>query len=228
MLVNYLKIALRKLTRHKTFSAINLLGLTLGTICCLYMVLYVQHHYGYDRHHEDVDQIVRVRTDLSLGAVQGWTHMATCSPPIVEAIQADFPEVELAARACPPIGVEEQLIRIGGQSYYEASGYYVDSTFFQILNYHFLAGDPTSALNEPFSVVISDRLAKKYFGDEVAIGQTMEIGDWGNADPFTVTGVIDYSNGTTHLESLPRTNCPKSPAFILRNRTIHAQAAILF
>ncbi|MEL6969460.1 MAG: ABC transporter permease [Bacteroidota bacterium] len=201
MLVNYLKIALRKLTRHKTFSAINLLGLTLGTICCLYMVLYVQHHYGYDQHHEDVDQIVRVRTDVSLGGTQDWMQMATCSPPIVEAIQADFPEVELAARACPPIGVEQQLIRIGEQSFYETPGYYVDSTFFEILNYNFQAGDPASALNEPFSVVISDRLAKKYFGDEAAVGQIMEIGDWGDADPFTVTGVIDYSNGTTHLES---------------------------
>ena len=201
MLINYLKIAIRKLTRHKTFSTINLLGLTLGTICCLYMVLYVQHHYGYDQHHEDVEQIVRVRTDLSLGGAQGWTHMASCSPPIPEAIQADFPEVELAARACPPVGIEQQLVRIGAESFYETPGYYVDSTFFEILNYGFIAGDPRTALDEPFSVVISDRLAQKYFGEEPAVGQTMEIGDWGDADPFTVTGVFDYSNGATHLET---------------------------
>lgn len=201
MLLNYLKIALRKLLRHKTFSTINLLGLTLGTICCLYMVLYVQHHNSYDQHHEDVDQIVRVRTDLSLGGASDWTHMATCSPPIAEALQADFPEVEVAARACPPIGVEQQLVRIGEEAYYETPGYYVDSTFFEILNYHFVEGNPAYALDQPFSVVISDRLAEKYFGDQSPMGKTIEVGDWGDAAPFQVTGVIDYSLGTTHLES---------------------------
>lgn len=201
MLFNHLKIAVRKLLRHKTFSGINLLGLTLGTICCLYMVLYVQHHENYDKHHENVDQLVRVRTDLSLGGSQGWTHMATCSPPIVEAMQADFPEVELAARACPPIGVEQQLIRIGDQSFYESPGYYVDSTFFQVLNYHFKEGSALRALNEPFSIVISDRMAEKYFGDQSPMGETIEVGDWGDADPFKVTGVFDYSLGATHLES---------------------------
>ncbi len=201
MLFNYLKIALRKLSRHKTFSAINLLGLTLGTICCLYMVLYVQHHNSYDKHHAEVENIVRVRTDLSLGGASDWTHMATCSPPIPLAIQADFPEVELAARACPPIGVEQQLIRIGEEAYYETPGYYVDSTFFQILEYHFIEGNPEYALDQPFSIVISDRLAKKYFGDKSPMGETIEVGDWGDAAPFQVTGVIDYSLGSTHLES---------------------------
>ena len=69
------------------------------------------------------------------------------------------------------------------------------------INYHFVVGDPQTAVDEPFSVVISDRMARKYFGDEPALGQTMEIGDWGEAEPFTVTGVFDYSEGATHLET---------------------------
>lgn len=201
MYYNYLKIALRTLWRHKTFSGINLLGLTLGTICCLYMVLYVQHHYSYDQHHESAGQLYRVTSELQLGGDEETMNMATCSPPIPLAIQADFPEVMMAARACPPLGVEQQLLRVGEKVYYEDAGYYVDSTFFAVLQYDFVEGRPATALNEPFSVVISKRLANRIFGQEKALGKTIAIGDWGIAAPFEVTGVIDYSLGNTHLES---------------------------
>ncbi|MCB0681999.1 MAG: ABC transporter permease, partial [Saprospiraceae bacterium] len=100
MLRNYLKIAFRQLWRNKSFSAINLFGLTLGTACCLYILLYVQHHRSYDRHHAGVENLYRIISDLNLSDDGETMHMATCSPPIAPAMQEDFPEVELAARVC--------------------------------------------------------------------------------------------------------------------------------
>ncbi len=201
MFYNHLKIAIRTLWRHKTFSGINLLGLTLGTICCLYMVLYVQHHYGYDLHHENAEEVYRVTSELTLGESKEIMDMATCSPPIPPAMQVDFPEVLMATRACQPLGVEQQLLRVEKEVYYEDAGYYVDSTFFEVLQYHFVEGNSTTALVEPFSVVISETLAKRLFGTGSALGATIAIGDWSEAVPFKVTGVIDYSLGDSHLNS---------------------------
>lgn len=201
MFYNHLKIAVRTLWRHKTFSGINLLGLTLGTICCLYMVLYVQHHYGYDQHHENAEQVYRITSELTLGDSKEAMNMATCSPPIPLAMQADFPEVLVATRACQPIGVAQQLLRVNEDVYFEDAGYYVDSTFFEVLQYHFVEGRSTTALVAPFSVVISQTLAKRLFGNESALGESIAIGDWGEAAPFKVTGVIDYSLGDSHLHS---------------------------
>lgn len=199
MIQNYLKIALRNLWRNKTFSFINLFGLTVGTACCLYILFYVQEHRSYDRHHRDNGNLYRIISDLQLPNDQEDLHMATCSPPIPMGIKADFPEVEEAARLCSPPGVEQNLIRVGEQVFFEKKGYYADSTFFRVLDYHFLAGDPFHALDEPFSVVVSDKLAKKLFNTSDPIGHTIGIGGSGEEQKFKVTGVFDHSLGNSHL-----------------------------
>ena len=131
MLANFLKIALRNFWRNKTFSLINLFGLALGTVCCLYILLFVQEHRGYDRHHREAGNLYRIISDLGLGNNEEIHHMATCSPPIPPAMQADFPEVEMATRMCNPPGVEQHLLKAGDKAFYEKAGYYVDSTFFR-------------------------------------------------------------------------------------------------
>ena len=200
MLRNYLKIAFRQLWRNKSFSAINLFGLTLGTACCLYILLYVQHHRSYDRHHAGVENLYRIISDLNLSDDGETMHMATCSPPIAPAMQEDFPEVELAARVCSHPAIEQNLIRYGEKVFYETKGYYVDSTFFRLFDYHFVAGDAPHALDEPFSAVLSAKLARKIFGAEAAIGQTIAIGGASREQDFKVTGVYDHSLGRSHLE----------------------------
>ena len=199
MLKNYLIIAFRNLFRNKTFSFINLFGLTTGTACCIYILLFVQEHRGYDRHHQDSDQIFRIITDLDLAKDGEIMHMATCSPPIPLAIQADFPEVAVAARVCSPPGSGQHQLRVGDQVFFEAPGVYADSTLFQVLDYQFLTGDAKHALDEPYSVVISEKLSRKLFNTSEALGQTIGIGGGGAEHSFKVTGVFNEGMGKSHL-----------------------------
>ncbi len=199
MISNFLKIALRNLRNNKTFSLINILGLTIGTASCLYIFLYVQDHKSYDTHHTHVDNLYRIISDLYLPNEQEDMHMSTCSPPIPIGMKQDFPEVVEAARLCSPPGVEQNLIRVGDRVLYEKKGYYVDSTFFRVLDYHFVAGDPQHALDEPYSVVVSQSLAHKLFPNDNAIGNSIGIGGGGEEEEFKITGVFDDAFGKSHL-----------------------------
>ena len=198
MLANFLKIALRNFWRNKTFSLINLFGLALGTACCFYILLFVWEHQGYDGHHHEAENLYRVISDLDFSGKEEH-HMATCSPPIVPAMQVDFPEVELSARVSNPPGVEQHLLKVGDKVFYEKAGYYVDSTFFRLFDYHFVAGAPRNSLDEPFSTVLSEKLARKLFGEEEAVGQTIRIGGGDEEHPYKITGVFNGNLGKSHL-----------------------------
>ncbi len=199
MIKNYFKIAYRTLSRNPTFSLINLLGLTIGTVCFLYIFLFVQYHRSFDRHHSSRDQLYRIISDLDLANDGEILHMATCSPPIVVGLQEDFPEVEMAVRVCSHPGLEQNLMRIGDRVFYEKKGLYVDSTFFRMFDYHFVEGDPYTALNEPYTIVISDQLARKLFDRMPALGQVVNIGGGAAEQPFKVMGVYDDALGKSHL-----------------------------
>lgn len=199
MFSNLFKIAVRNLLKYKAFSFINLFGLTVGAACCLYILLYVQEHRGYDKHHRDNGSLFRVTSDLYLPDDKEPKLMATCSPPIAMAIKADFPEVEEAARVCSPPGVERNLFRLGDKVFYEKRGLYADSTFFRVFDYHFLAGDPRHALDEPNSVVVSEQLARRLFNTTEALNQYVNIGSQEGEQKFKVTGVFNGDLGNTHL-----------------------------
>jgi putative ABC transport system permease protein len=198
MLRNYLKIAFRNLLKNKSFSFINIFGLTMGTACCLYILLYVQDQYRYDAHHRAAGNLYRIVTDLGF-ADRETLHMATCGPPIVPTMKAEFPEVEEMARVSSPPGVDQHLFRIGERVFYEQKGYLADSTFFRLFDYRFLQGDPIHALDEPFSVVLSEDLAKKLFDSGPVLGQTLSIGGGDTEEQFKVTGVFNYDLGKSHL-----------------------------
>ena len=199
MYATYLKLAFRNLLKNKTFSAINLLGLTTGTVCCLYILLYVQDQRSYDKHHHEAGNLFRITTELNLPDGNDIMPMATCSPPIAPALGAEFPEVEAAARVCSPPGVEQNHFRVGERVFSEKKGYYADSTFFRIFDYHFLAGDPQHALDEPYSVVISEQLAIKLFNTSDVLNQTVGIGGESGEEKFKITGVFNDALGNTHL-----------------------------
>lgn len=199
MFRNYLLVAYRTLKRNKTFSFINFLGLTIGTICFLYILLYVRYHRNFDRHHSQIDLLYRIISDLDLANDGEVLHMATCSPPIAPGLQEDYPEVEMVTRACSHPSLEQNLIRIGEKVFYEKKGLYVDSTFFRMFDYHFIEGDPTTALNEPYTMVISSRLAAKLFDKSSALGEVINIGGGGSEQPFKIMGVYDDALGESHL-----------------------------
>lgn len=199
MLRNYLKIAIRNLKRYKTFSFINIAGLAMGTACCLYILLYVKDEYSYDEHHNNVERIYRITTDLS--TADSPFHMATCSPPIPMAMKRDFPEVEEAARFVGMFTGNQQIFRHGDKVFFESDGVYADSTFFNIFSYHFVYGSPYQALAKPFSIVLTEPVAKKFFGNTDPIGQILEMDSNEGRQRFTVTGVVNNKLGKSHVKA---------------------------
>ena len=201
MLSSYFKLALRNLLKNRLFSSINLFGLTVGTVCCLYILLYVRDQRSYDSHHRDAANLYRVITTLDVPDKGKPMNLATCSPPVVPTIQAEFPEVEISTRVCIPPGVEQNLMRVGDRVFFEKKGYCVDSTFFRVFDYPFLSGNPSNALDGPFSVVISEKLAGKLFGTTDALGRAIRIGGGNDEQEFKVTGIFAPPAGKSHLES---------------------------
>src|ERR1700753_1902677 len=127
MIKSYLKTAFRFLLKNKIFSFINIFGLAAGTLCCLYILLYVQQQYSYDKQHKGVNDIYRLTTDLSLTGDKH--HGGASSPPIAPAMRRDFPEVENYTRAVKTeiLGAKQHLLRYKEQSFYETGAFYVDS-----------------------------------------------------------------------------------------------------
>ncbi|MDB5124335.1 MAG: hypothetical protein JWP94_2464 [Mucilaginibacter sp.] len=200
MLKSYLKTAFRFLLKNKTFSFINIFGLAAGTLCCLYILLYVQEQYSYDKQHKNVNNIYRITTDLALTGDKH--HGAASSPPIAPAIKRDFPEVQKYTRVVKTdmLGAKQHLLRYKEQSFYETGALYVDSTYFDIFSYHFVEGHAAHALNEPYSVVLLKPTAVKLFGNDNAVGKFVNINDSYGKHDFKVTGVVDQSLGKSHLE----------------------------
>ena len=143
MFNNYLKIALRTMLRNKSYSIINILGLSIGVACCLLLALYIQDERSYDQHHQRLSTIYRITTHFH--TENGLDDLATTSPPIAMAMQEEIPEVEVAARLLNPPGVSQNLIRYGDNTFYERDGFLADSTLFDILTFNFIEGNPKKA-----------------------------------------------------------------------------------
>jgi putative ABC transport system permease protein len=200
MFKNYWKTAIRFLLKNKTFSLINIIGLSMGTLCCLYMLLYVEQQYSYDRYEDQAQDIYRVTNTLKLSGDR--RRMATLSPPIAGAMKREFPEVEQYTRAfnATIFGADEHLLKYKDKSFYEKDALFVDSTFFDVMTYRFLQGDPARALTEPYSVVLLKPVADKLFGREDPIGKTIVINNKAGQENLKVTGVIQPL-GPSHIQA---------------------------
>lgn len=199
MLRNYLLTALRVLFRNKTFSAINIFGLTLGTLCCLYIVLFVSDEYGYDRQHFRVRDIFRVDTHIKGAGGEG--DRATVTGNVAPLLKQDFPEIEQFTRVVPFLGVDQHFIRYKDKVLAEKEAVYADSTFFDVFNFHFSQGDRRTALMEPNSVVLLKPVADRLFGKEDPIGKTITVEDIYIKTNYVVKGVIDESLGRSHIRA---------------------------
>lgn len=194
-----LKSGIRNLWKNKTYSAINITGLVTGTVCCLYLLLFVNEHYSFDRHHVDSENIYRINTTLKSSEKTG--NMASASPPVAPALEKDFAEVLHYTRVVNTFNVKKHLLIYGDKSFYEEKMHYVDSTFFDIFTYHFVHGDPATALREPNSIVLLESISQKIFGNENPVGKTLIIDNSYGKSPFQVTGVINESLGKSHIQS---------------------------
>lgn len=190
LLKNHVKVALRNTFRHKGYSFINIAGLAIGMACCAVLFLYVQYELSYDRFHEKSGQIYRVITQSeSSGQVK---RIATTSAPLGPAMREDFPEVRQVVR----LGNNVFKILHQGKRFYEQL-FYVDPEIFDIFSFPLTAGDPRTVLSDPNSMVISEKMAKKYFGDDNPVGKFLNIENWRD---FRITGVLKNVPSNSHLQ----------------------------
>ncbi|TXE05924.1 ABC transporter permease [Algoriphagus aquimarinus] len=205
MLKNYFKIAWRNLQKKKVYSFINILGLGVGMACCVLIFMFVQDELSYDDYHEKGDRIYRVLHGES--AVDGVEEGNSTedfwvwgNAPVGPALQLDFPEVENVVQFS---GRADILFTVNDQTQQEDGVFFMDSTVFDVFSWELLQGDPKTALVAPFSVVLTESTAKKYFGDEAALGKTIkgsEAAGRANSGDYTVTGVMKDLPSNSHFK----------------------------
>lgn len=183
MLSNYIKLAWRNLLRNKVFSFINVTGLALGMATCLLIGLYVFHELSYDRFHEKADRIVRVTFRANMNSNK--INEAHVMPPTAQSLLRDFPEVREATRLRQ---TGELLLAKGNDLIRENAVAFVDANFFGVFSFPLVNGNPKTALVRPNTVVISEKMARKYFGDANPVGKI--LAPKGSRQVLQVTGVM--------------------------------------
>jgi len=195
MFKNYFKIAFRALIKRKGYSLLNILGLTLGMTCCLLIFHYVTYEQSYDSGIPGGENIYRVRMDnYQNGQLQErWATTFSCVGPI---IKKEYPQVEDYCRLIP---INLLLSNeTNSKKFHEKKGYFADASFTKFFNTKLLSGNPQQALNGPDKIIISQKLAKKYFGDEPAIGKKL-IAKNVTLNPLEITGVFEEYPKNSHL-----------------------------
>ena len=214
MLKNYLRVALRNLKRYKTFSFINIIGLAVGTACCILIFLYVSDELSYDKFNVNADRIYRVYLQARIHNSD--LNTATAPAPMGAAMLENIPEVENYTRVR---NFGFPVMRYKHKAFSEEKFYWADSTFFDIFTVQFLEGNPKTALTKPNTVVLTEATAKKYFGDEDPMGKML------NADhrrDYLVTGVVKAFPRNSHfhfdfLASLSTYDDSRSPFWLSNN-----------
>ena len=192
MFQNYLTIAIRNLLRYPAYTLINIVGLAIGLAACMLILRYVWDELSYDRYHPHADRVYRVVDDIESA---GQTVQTAGSPlGWGPALKRDFPEIELFARVRGTTSI--WFIMHEEKRYYEKKVIWADAALLDMFSIPFVAGNPRTALTEPYSIVISEDMAFKYFGGEDPMGKVLR-GD--NAWDFTVTGVMRNIPANSHL-----------------------------
>lgn len=193
MLKNYLKIALRNIKRHKGYSFINIAGLAVGMAVFILIALYVYHETSFDIYHEHADRIYRIIQQRKGNMISGESTYATTPPALAPALMNEFPEVLLATRIGP---LSKILVNYGERGFVEDKIYCVEPETFRIFTIPFVKGDSQTALHDPFSIVLSERAAKKYFGNDNPIGRILTLRE---KTDFKVTGVFRNMPDNSHF-----------------------------
>lgn len=191
LLWNYVKVTLRKIKRQKGYSLINIAGLAVGMACCILMFLWVQDELGFDGFHGNRDVLFRIITERQ--TAERTITNARSPVPLGPAIKDRFTEVVEFARYQ---GFEGWPIRANGKFFTNDNLGTADPAFFDMFTFPFLKGDPKKALSERYSIVVTERMARKYYGDVEPMGKTISIG----RDDFTITGVIADIPDNSHLQ----------------------------
>ena len=195
MIKNYIKTAFRSLQKNKGFTTINVLGLALGLATCLLIVFYVVDELSYDKYNVNSSRIYRVNEDLKLG--DNKVQYAVCMAPLAQTLKNDFPDVENAVRL-KKIG--DMHVTKGTESILEDNALFADNSIFDVFTLPIIYGDKKAALTEPNTVVITEDMAKKYFGRLNVVGENLII-DGNLQKPIKVTAVIKNIPEQSHFHA---------------------------
>lgn len=190
MLKNYLKIALRNLSKYKLHSLINIAGLAIGIAVCMIIYTHVKHELSYDRFHENYDNIQRVVATRNDDG--DWIRIRVTPAGLASRLEREFPEIVKTTR----VWYFSALLNLDDRSWMADNFGLADSSFFEIFSFRLLAGDSITALKEPNSLVLSETAAKNLFGDENPVGKTIGLY---NRMELKITGVMEDFPDNSHI-----------------------------
>jgi putative ABC transport system permease protein len=189
MLSNYFKIAWRNLTKNKVYSFINIAGLAIGLACAILITLWIQDERSIDRFHTNGGQLYRIMANLNWGTESTIPYVPF---NLDAALKKDLPEVKYVADLS-----EDNILLTAGNTHYKQKGFYATGDFLRMFSFPLLKGDVPAALRSPNEIVITQKLARKYFGDTDPIGKVISIN---NTDVFTVAAILKDIPSSSSLQ----------------------------
>jgi len=196
MFKNNLIIAWRNIKKSKAYSALNIFGLAVGMAVFILITLYVRYELSYDRYHENARNIYQIN-NVSPGNDYLGSNVFVPSPgPMAGALVRDFPEVQAAARI---VNDGNTLFKIGTESFLEKAFFWADPQLFEIFSFPLVRGDQASALKDPFSILLSERESRRFFGGSDPIGRTILYQAAGKAYEFRVSGIFRDIPANSHF-----------------------------
>ncbi|MDR3625841.1 MAG: ABC transporter permease [Ignavibacteriaceae bacterium] len=218
MLKSYFKIAFRNISRNKLYSTINIVGLAIGFTCTILILLWVQDELSYDRFNPNASNLYRVNWDFKWNGDEG--RGPGTPPPLGTKLVSDIPEVNAATRLRPML---KTVVRYDDKYFNEDGIVSADSNFLELFPFQMLSGNGKSALKTPNSVVLTESIAHKYFGNESPVGKSIIIGDEEKnrygvyQNLFKVTGVLKDLPHNSHIQFDMLTSISSYPEVAWRN-----------
>ncbi len=195
MLKNYFKIAFRNIWSQKGYSFINIFGLAIGLACCILILLFVQYELSYDKYNKNSDRIYRLTREWFNQDGASSLHLARIAPPFGPWLKNDYPNIVLEeARFLQDY---QTFLKINNNTLVEERFYWAEPSAFKIFSISFINGNPETALNEPNSLVITESMAKKYFGTDDVIGKTI---NYERQRDLKITGVVKDVPENSHFK----------------------------
>jgi putative ABC transport system permease protein len=198
MIKNYLRSAIRNITRHKFISFINIFGLTIGLTCGMLILIYIVKELSYDKFNANAKDIYRVTRSFNTPDGVQSLYLGSIAPPFGPLLKNEFPDIKKVTQIR---GNGNVAMRYKDKLLTEKGSYFADENFFNIFSVKTIKGDPTTALSDPFTVMMTEEMARKYFGDEDPMNKEIRLGNQFN---FKVTGIYKPfpANSQLHPEML--------------------------
>lgn len=197
MFRNYFKVAIRNLSKNKSSTIINVIGLSTGLICFILIFLFVKDEFSYDRFHNNPEQVYRIVKDF-VNDDKSRIPDATTPPAMAYVVQKEIPEVAQTTRLFPSWG-RRYIVQVGDKKMNEQGVVRVDSNFFEVFSFPFLKGNKQSAFKNQKSILLTESSAKKYFADQDPIGKIVKL-DIDNGTDYAVSGVLQDVPSRSHFK----------------------------